>query len=418
MIWWRRRGLYATRLRCLDCGREYGLDEVVYTCPHCGGLLDVDYDYDGISKGIDRNDLETRRVHNIWRYAEFLPLDRGHAVSLGEGFTPLIRAGALGRSIGLRNLYLKLDFACPTGSFKDRGSSMMISKAKQIGVDTVAIDSSGNAAASVAGYSARAGLRCYVFAPSYASPAKLVQSLAYGATVFAVEGSRSDTYETARAAYQRFGWYYCGFQTNPYATEGMKTVAYEVCEQLGWSPPDRVVVPVGTGGNLVGCWKGLKELHELGWIPGLPSLVCVQSEGCAPISRAYRCGSSDVPPVEGSRTVAEGLMITHPIKGSLVLRALSETRGEAETVTDEEILHAGRLLASREGVFVEPSAAVSVAGVIKLAGSGSLLGDETVVCLLTGSGLKTKDVYSEIVGRPLAIKPGIGDLEVKVQGRS
>lgn len=409
--------MYATSLKCLDCGREHGLDEVVYTCPHCGGLLDVDYDYDRMGEEIDRKDLGTRRAHSIWRYSEFLPIDAGHAITLGEGFTPLAKAEALGRSTGLRNLYLKLDFACPTGSFKDRGSSMMISKAKQIDVDTVAIDSSGNAAASIAGYSAKAGLRCYVFAPSYASAAKLVQSLAYGATVFAVEGSRGDTYETARAAYQRFGWYYCGFQTNPYATEGVKTVAYEICEQFGWIPPDRIVIPVGTGGNLVGCWKGLKELHELGWIPRLPSLVCVQSEGCAPISRAHRSGSKNIFPVERPRTVAEGLMITHPLKGKLVLKALSESGGVAETVGDEEILQAGRLLASREGVFVEPSAAVSVAGVVKLADSGSISEDETVVCVLTGSGLKTRDVYSEMVGRPVAIKPGMDDLEVMVHGR-
>jgi threonine synthase len=286
----------------------------------------------------------------------------------------------------------------------------MISKARQLGVKTVAIDSSGNAAAAVASYAAKANLRCCVFAPSYASTAKLVQSQAYGATVFAVTGTRGETYDTAKVAYQHFRWYYCGFQTNPYATEGLKTIAYEICEEMNWEPPDWIIFPVGTGGNLVGCWKGLKELHKLGWITHLPSLVCVQGQGCAPIVDAFKSNSSSVMPVEKVKTVAEGLMIGHPLKGSLVLKALSETGGVAETVTDQEILQAGKLLAKSEGVFVEPSAAVAAAGAMKISRLGKIAKDDAVVCVLTGSGLKTRDLYARAMGKPTRIHPGIDDL--------
>lgn len=405
-------------MTCLECGREYDLDEVVSTCPTCDGLLDITYDYDKIMETVERHDIRTRRVNSIWRYAELLPIHSGDAITLGEGFTPLVKAENLGRAINLRNLYLKLDFTCPTGSFKDRGSSVMLSKARHLNIEAVAVDSSGNAAASVAGYAAKAGLKCYVFAPSYASEAKLIQSLAYGATVYAVEGTRRETYETAREAYQTFGWYYCGFQTNPYAVEGLKTVAYELCEQFEWTPPDRVVFPVGSSSNLVGCWKGLKELSQLGWIHRLSSLACIQSEGCAPIATAYKTGSMNIIPVEEPRTVAEGLMISHPLKGKLALQALSETEGVAEIVTDDEILQAGQLLARREGIFVEPSTAVSIAGVMKLVESGCVSKDETVVCELTGSGLKTREAYSKIIGRPVMVKPGLESVKTMIRSPS
>jgi threonine synthase len=393
-------------MKCLECGREYGLDEAIATCPNCDGLLDVTYDYARIREVVDRHAIRTRRVNSIWRYAELLPIPSGGAITLGEGFTPLVKAENLGRSIDLRNLYFKVDFTCPTGSFKDRGASVMISQAKHLRIQAVAIDSSGNAAAAIAGYAAKAGLHCYVFAPSYTSEAKLIQSLAYGATVYAVAGTRRDTYHTAKAAYQHFGWYYCGFQTNPYAVEGTKTVAYEICEQLEWDPPDHVVFPVGSSSNLVGCWKGLKELHRLGWIPRLSSLACIQSEGCAPIAAAYKTGSTTILPVEQPKTVAEGLMISHPLKGHLALQALAETEGSAEIVSDDEILQASTLIAKREGLFVEPSTAVSIAGVIKLVKSGLIAKDDLVVCVLTGSGLKTRETYSKLVGRPTTVKPG------------
>lgn len=407
--------MFATHLECLECNRRYDLDEVVYTCPHCNGLLDVRYDYETMKEKISKTKLGAKKTHSIWRFSEFLPIDADQAITLGEGLTPLIKARSLMYITGFKNVYLKFEFLCPTGSFKDRGSSVLISKAKGLGAETVTIDSSGNAASSISSYAAKAGLHCFVFVPSYASVGKMIQIMANGATVFAVEGTRKDTYETAKKAYQDFGWYYCGFQTNPFASEGLKTVAYEICEQFNWNPPDRIVIPVGTGGNLVGCWKGVKELHEMGWISKDPSLVCIQPEGCAPIAKAHKGKMRDVSPVEKPETVAEGLMIGYPFKGRLALKALEKTEGLAETVSDAEIINAMKLLAKKEGVFVEPSGAASVAGMLKLIEEGKMCKDETIVCLLTGSGLKTQDFFSRFVEKPITIKPDIEELKKAVQ---
>jgi threonine synthase len=284
----------------------------------------------------------------------------------------------------------------------------MISRARQV-AQKVAIDSSGNAAAAVSGYAARAELDCYVFAPAYASIEKLIQSLWYGATVFAVQGTRLDTYETTKAAYQQFQWHYCGFQTNPYAIEGLKTVAYELCEQHHWQPPDYIVIPVGSGGNLIGCWKGLSELYRLNWIPQLPHLICIQPEACAPISTAYST-QREIKPVIKPKTIAEGLMITKPLRAQQVFKALDETKGFAETVTDQEILEASRLLARTEGIFVEPSAAVSLAGIKKLRNAGQFTSSDEIVCILTGSGLKSAKFYANRNLHPIEIAPGIQDL--------
>jgi len=339
----------------------------------------------------------------MWRYAELLPTDERHTVTMDEGFTPLIKARTGD------GLFLKLEFSSPTGSFKDRGSSVLISKAVELKAKATVIDSSGNAAASLSAYSARAGLPCYVFAPAYASPSKLLQSQSYGSRVFKVDGTRKDTYEVASAAYKRFGWYYCGFQTNPYASEGMKTIGYEICEQLGWEPPDWIIFPVGTGSGLVGCWKGLREMLELGWITRIPRIGCIQPEGCSPIATAFK-ESRQIQMVEKPKTIAEGLMIAKPLKGDLVLRAIRETSGTAETVSDNEIAAAGVELAKAEGLFVEPSAAASYAGLLKMLAGGKVSPQMRVVCVLTGSGLKTPDAYQDRITRAVLIRPLVEEL--------
>ncbi|KPV61859.1 MAG: Threonine synthase [Candidatus Bathyarchaeota archaeon BA1] len=407
--------MFATHMECLECKKTFSLNEVVYTCPYCSGLLDVKYDYEALEVEVSKPKLEARKTYSMWRYSEFLPINVHDAVTLWEGFTPLSRATSLERLVGFKNLYLKFEFLCPTGSFKDRGSSVLISKAKGLGAKEVTIDSSGNAASSISCYAARAQLRCFVFVPSYASTSKLIQIIANGATVFAVEGTRRDTYEIAKKAYENHGWYYCGFQTNPFASEGLKTIAYEICEQLNWNPPDKIVIPVGTAGNLVGCWKGLEELYKIGWIHKIPSLVCIQPEGCAPIAKAHKGKMKEVTPIDKPETVAEGLMIGSPFKGKLALKALEKTRGLAETVSDNQIIEAGKLLAKKEGVFVEPSAAASVAGIMKMVEEGQMCRDETIVCLLTGSGLKTQDFFSKFVEKPIAIKPDINELRKAIK---
>ena len=402
-------------LFCDECGRKLPIDSDVYRCPSCSGLLQVGYDYSKIREAVSRKLFQGRSRFNMWRYQELLPVASNNVVSLGEGFTPLLLGDRLGQNLGMKQLFFKLEYTCPTGSFKDRGSSLLLSKAREAKVATVAIDSSGNAAASLAAYSAKAGLPCYVFAPAYASIGKLTQAIANGAKVVKVEGTRRDTFEAAKMAIAKHGWYYCGFQVNPFASEGSKTIGYEICEQGAWQPPDYLVFPVGTGSGLVGCWKGLKEFCELGLVERLPSMVCIQPEGCSPIAQAFKHGK-DITPVEKAQTIAEGLMISQPLKGKSVLSALAESHGLAETVSDEEIMSAAKQLAKSEGVFVEPSSAASVAGMIKLAAHGKIGLDQKVVCILTGSGLKTLEAYSGAFPEPLTIRPTSSDIDRVVVG--
>jgi len=332
-----------------------------------------------------------RRLRTLWRFSELLPVDPGKAISLGEGGTPISQLTVEGDQ-----LLLKLDFLTPTGSFKDRGSTILISRAKSIGKASVSIDSSGNAAASLSAYAAYAGLKCYVFTPSSASPAKLIQSRATGARVVKVEGSRHDVYGMAKLMSESRGAYYCGFQSNPYALEGMKTIAYEIWEDLAFGAPDWIVLPVGAGNSLLGCWKGFGELARMGFLDKVPRLACVQPECCCPIVDAFDSGRSDVEPSpDEARTVAEGLRIRAPLRGKLILRSLRETRGVACRVTDQEILDAGRLLA-RAGIFVEPSAAAAMAGARSLLHRHLLEPGNTVIVYLTGSGLKSPEAYGAV----------------------
>ena len=397
-------------LSCDECGRKLPIDSKVYRCPSCSGLLQVGYDYSKIHEAVSRKLFQSRSQFSMWRYQELLPVASNNVVSLGEGFTPLLPADRLGQSLGMQQLFFKLEYTCPTGSFKDRGSSLLLSKAREVKAATVAIDSSGNAAASLAAYSAKAGVPCYVFAPAYASIGKLTQAIANGAKVVKVEGTRRDTFEAAKMAIAKHGWYYCGFQVNPFASEGSKTIGYEICEQGAWEPPDYLVFPVGTGSGLIGCWKGLKEFRQLGLVERLPSMVCIQPDGCSPIAQAFK-HRKDIAPVEKAQTIAEGLMISQPLKGKSVLTALAESHGLAETVSDEEIMSAAKQLAKSEGVFVEPSSAASVAGMIKLAAHGKIGLDQKVVCILTGSGLKTLETYSGAFPEPLTIRPTSSDID-------
>jgi len=397
-------------LFCEECGKELPIDSRLYMCPDCSGLLQIGYDYLRTREMVSRKLFRSRTVFNIWRYRELLPVASDSVVSLGEGFTPQVPAERLGQELGMKHLLLKLDYTCPTGSFKDRGSSLLLSKAREVKATTVAIDSSGNAAASLAAYSAKAGIPCYVFAPAYASVGKLIQATANGAFVIKVEGTRKDTSEAAKMAIAKHGWYYCAFQVNPFASEGSKTIGYEICEQSLWEPPDRVVFPVGTGSGLIGCWRGLKEARDLGLVEKVPSVVCIQPEGCSPIAAAFKQGR-EITPVAKPETIAEGLMISQPLKGKHALEALRESKGLAETVSDEQIMNAAKMLAKSEGIFVEPSSAAAIAGLIRLLGLGKIGRDERVVCVLTGSGLKTTETYLKAFPEPPTIKPTLSEIE-------
>jgi threonine synthase len=399
--------MYATGLKCVKCGTKYATTEKVAVCPKCEGLFEIEYDYDAMRKGFQKSELKGSTALGLWRYAKALPIREESRVTLGEGYTPLVETKGLADGI---RLLAKLDYIAPTSSFKDRGSTVAISKANELQVNAVAIDSTGNAAASLSAYAARAGIPCYVFVPSTTEPEKIVQMCANGATVVKVKGTRQDTHDVIEAAYRKYGWYYCGFMVSPYAIEGTKTIAYEICEQMNWNPPDWILFPVGTGSGIVGCAKGLHELHELGWIDKIPKLVCIQAEGCPPIYNAYKKGNDEIIGIESPRTIAEGIAVGAPPKGGLVLEALRKTKGLAETVTDEETVEWAKTLASKQGLYVEISAAPSIAGAIKLIRKGIIKKDDTVVCELTGTGLKSSREYSELVKKPLEIEPNLESL--------
>lgn len=392
--------MFATELSCTKCSKKYSLGTETYECRSCNGTTEIVYDYEAISKKLTAAELSRRIQRNIWRYNEVLPLQPEDALTLGEGCTPLSRL----RSESGPNFILKLDYMCPTGSFKDRGSVTLISKAQAIGRRAVAIDSSGNASASLSAYAAYAGIGCYVFTPTWASPGKLIQSIVSGAKVVKVDGDREDVHRMARLMCHKHGAYYCGFQSNPYALEGMKTIAYEIWEDLGFRIPAWVVLPVGAGNSLLGCWKGFTELVRLGLTEGVPRLACIQPEGCCPIVESYEKKRSDVAPFHDEpKTVAEGLRIGAPSRGELIMRSLRETNGTACKVSDREILEAGRGLAKSQGIFVEPSAAAALAGARKLVDERVVQRDQEAVIFLTGSGLKTPEAYG--IEGTMTVKP-------------
>lgn len=400
--------MFAIGLKCVDCGATYSTNEKNPTCPTCQGLFDIEYDYEAMRKNFQKSELKATRTQGLWKYGKALPVHNEFKVTLGEGCTPLVETSNI--VPGMR-LMAKLDFVSPTSSFKDRGATVVVSKARELGVVNLAIDSSGNAAASVAAYASKAGIQCFAFVPSYTDCRKIVQISAAGAKVVKVKGTRLDTHRVAEAAYKKFDWYYCGFMVSPYATAGSKTIAYEICEQLEWNPPDWIALPVGTGSGILGCYKGLIELAELGWISKVPKLICVQADGCAPIAAAQKNGRAEITPVTTPTTIAEGLSVGAPAKGRLVLESLRKTGGFAEIVTDQEILHSTELLASKEGLFVEVSSAASAAGVTKLAKSGVIRRGESVVCILTGTGLKSHKEYAKFVPEPIEIEPRLESLE-------
>ena len=409
---------FVTKIKCSHCGKEFSPDEIVYTCPNQDdGRLDIYYDYSAISKGITKDTLSSRDS-GVWKYRELLPLkNKKHIVTIKEGGTPLLHSHKLAKRVGLKNLYLKDETRNPTASFKDRSMTVGVSKALEFGVDTVVTASSGNAAAALAAYSAIAGLKCFAFVLEFAPSTKIAQIRLYGADVIkvrAVEENMDPTVQLLREVVKRYGWYPCPSfgPFNPYQVEGPKTISYELIEQLNWNSPDWIFVPVGSGCLLTGIWKGLKDFQELGIIDSLPKLAAIQSNGCAPLVRAFRekKGPFEIEAWGHPNTIASGLADVLPWDGDAALFAL-EDGGIAETVSDKEILESQRLLASTEGIFAEPSGVASLAGLLRLVEANIVDHDENVVVLITGSGLKDTEVLmKEFKGVP-TINPKIEEFE-------
>lgn len=389
--------------KCVRCGRTYEAIPTLTTC-QCGGILDIVYDYEHIKTVLTRETLARRRDNSMWRYRELLPVEEEtEAPPLRVGWSPLYRARALAERLGLRALYIKDDGINPTASLKDRASAMAVAKAREAGARVIACSSTGNAASSLAGNAAAAGMETYIFVPSRAPKGKVAQLMTFGATVVSVQGSYEETFELSRQAIGHWGWYNRNAAVNPYLSEGKKTVGLEILEQLDWQVPDFIAISVGDGCTIAGLWKGLKDLYALGWIDRLPRLISVQAAGCCPINRAIESGE-DWRPME-ENTLADSIAVGVPRNADKALQAIRESRGLTVNVSDEEIMAAQKLLGRTSGVFGEPAGVTGTAGVKKLCEQGKIPPDASVVSVVTGSGLK--DVANAIAACPEPISiPG------------
>jgi threonine synthase len=406
-------------MKCARCGKEYGPNSGAIWCTNNDdGRLDILYDYEALSEAIDKDILAKRRG-GVWKYKELLPIeDSRNIVSLGEGGTPFLKARRLGEKSGLENLWLLDDTRNPTASFKDRPMTIGVSKAVELGHKTVVSASSGNAAAALSAYSAKAGLRCITFVPEIASPGKLAQLTMYGAQVVRVRGlelGEDPTVKMLKAVCGRYKWYPCPSfgPLNPYQAEGPKTMSYEIVEDMDWKVPDWVFVPVGAGGALTGNWKGYQDFQNLGLIHSRPRMVAVQSTGCAPVIRAYEqeADPMSIAAWERPDSIATGLMDPYPWDGDAALLAIRDSHGTGVAVSNEEILNAQRNLAKLEGIFAEPSGVTSLAGLMKLRDGGGMDKEDGVVVEITGSGLKDPNVVPRSLPEIPVINPSMQELE-------
>ncbi len=388
---------------CISCGAEYDNQDIIYTCQKCGSILEVI-----CQPRVSRDVFECRRS-TMWKYKEFMPVDHSLIVSLEEGGTPFCRCDKLGDDLGVE-LYVKVEGSNPTGSFKDRGMSVGITKAMELGVDTVGCASTGNTSASLAAYAARAGLRCVVLLPAgKVALGKLAQAMFHGAEVISVRGNFDEALEAVTALALE-GQLYLLNSVNPFRLEGQKSIGFEIVDDLGWKSPDRIILPVGNAGNISAIWKGITEFHEAGFIKDLPRMTGIQAEGAAPIVQAVFQGAEDIVPVEDPETVATAIRIGAPVSAKKALRAIYESDGMAETVTDAEILDAQKLLARREGIGVEPASAASIAGLKKLVESGQINKGEQIVCIVTGHLLKDPNTAIDACTEPVKVDADINAL--------
>jgi threonine synthase len=395
------------KVRCYQCDSEVN-DPFVDSCPQCGGLLTINMDLDVVA-GLRPYDLR-RRPLGVWRYAPFLPVDASKAVSLQEGGTPLYECAKLRSKIGVKALHVKYEGANPTGSFKDRGMTVGVTRAIELGCRTVGCASTGNTSASLAAYAAKAGLDCIVILPSgKVAAGKLAQAMFYGAKVVMVDGNFDDALSVTRQL-AREGVLYLLNSINPFRPEGQKTVAFEIVDQLDFEVPDRIILPVGNAGNISAVHKAFLEWNALGWVDRIPMLTGVQAAGSAPIVRAFREGKEDFVAEAHPETVATAIRIGNPVSGRKALHAIYNTRGTATDVTDEEIIAAQKMLGRLEGIGVEPASAASIAGLIKLVDSGEISRDERVVCICTGNVLKDPDTVMKSSAEILKSRPTAEDV--------
>lgn len=400
-------------LKCRECGREYPLT-ANHVCEFDFGPLEVVYDYERIKRSLTRESIQSR-VKGMWRYRELLPVMNDPTVGKQVGFTPLVKADRLAKRLGIRELWVKNDTVnYPSLSFKDRVVSVALSRAKELGFDTVACASTGNLANSVAANAASVGLRAYVFIPSDLEQGKIINSLIYGANVIGIKGHYDEVNRLCAEIAGKFGWAFVNVNMRPYYAEGSKSMGYEIIEQLGWQVPKHTVVCMASGSLLTKIQKSYQEFIKLGLADEAEFHIHgAQATGCSPISTAQKAGLDFFKPVKPN-TIAKSLAIGTPADGFYALKVMKETGGAAEDVTDDEIREAMRLLAECEGIFAETAGGVTVGVAKKLIASGKIPANDSAVLCVTGHGLKTLDALNGHLGHPREIKPSLREFEALV----
>lgn len=399
--------------RCTICGAEFPFEPELMTCPHCGekGILDIVYDYPEIKKTFNRESLKNNHDNSMWRYRDLMPVADTTDVSqfLRIGWTPLYQSRQMAKELGLKKMFIKDDGLNPTASLKDRASGVAVAKAIELGYDTIACSSTGNAASSCAGSAARMGLKAVIFVPERAPEGKVSQLMIFGAKVVSVHGDYKATFDLSKAAIEKYGWYNRNAGINPVMTEGKKTVAIEIAEQLNWQPTDWVACSVGDGCTIGGVYNGFHDLFELGMIDRIPRILGVQSTGCCPFVDAARENRELVPTEEN--TLADSIAVGVPRNPRKALRAVRESKGTWIAVSDEQILDTMRFLGRTEGVFGEPAGVTATAGVRQAVADGIIKPEETVTVISTGSGLKDVKNALRAAGKPNLCDPDLKALE-------
>ena len=402
---------YVKGLKCKECKRVFP-KEPIHVCEYCFGPLEVDYDYEKISKQISRATIVSGPP-SMWRYKELMPLDEENKVGDHVGFTPLIRAKNLGKALGLNNLYLKNDSVNhPTFSFKDRVVAVAISKAMEFGFDTISCASTGNLANSVAAHSAEAGLKSFIFIPVGLESGKILGTMVYGAQLVAVNGSYDDVNRLCSEIAANHKWAFVNINIRPYYGDGSKSYGYEIAEQLDWKTPDNVIVPVAGSSLITKIWKAFHEFEMLGLLEGKVNskIFAAQATGCSPVTTAIKNDTDVITPVKPN-TIAKSIAIGNPADGYYGVKTTKDSGGYGEDVNDEEIVLAMRLLAETEGIFTETAGGVTVGVTKKLVQQGRIKPDETTVICITGNGLKTVEALSGQFTDPMIIEPKLNSFE-------
>ncbi len=384
-------------LDCAECGKKFSPAKVQTVCDECSEPLLARYDLERIEGSVSKEDFR-ERYPSMWRYREFLPIEEDeNIISLGEGFTPIHRLDSVGEDLGFEELYLKDEGIQPTGTFKSRGLSMGVSKAKELGVEKIAIPSAGNAAGALSAYGAKAGLEVYVVMPKSAPRSCIIESHMLGARVFLVEGLLPECGKMIEEGKEKMGWFSISTTKEPYRVEGKKTMGLELAEQFSWELPDVILYPTGGGTGLIGMWKAFNELRDMGWLDEevLPKMIPVQSEDCAPVVEALHEGKEKTEKWEVPETIANGINVPKAFADKLILSAVRESGGTAVSVSNERILEASKELGGKEGVFACPEGSATLAGAKKLLQKGKIKTDEQVLLYNTGTGLKYIDNYEE-----------------------